>query len=787
MKFSELWLRSYVNPPLDSAALSHLLTMAGLEVEAMEPVAADFSGIVVGHVLSVAPHPDADRLRVCVVDAGTGADVQIVCGAANVSAGIRVPCAKVGAKLPGFDIKKARLRGVESWGMLCSARELGLVAEADGLLLLPAVAPVGQDIRDYLRLDDHIFTLKLTPNRSDCLSVSGIAREVAVLTGSVFSAPQVQAAVVSALEIPPIRVNAPVACPRYCGQVISGLNTAAVTPDWMVERLARSGVRSLGAIVDITNYVMLETGQPLHAFDMRKITGGIDVRMAHANEPLVLLNGQSVKLDSDMLVIADQTGVLALAGIMGGAASAVSPDTTGIFLESAFFHPDYIVGRARRLGLTTDAAHRFERGVDFAATQYALARAVQLLLEICGGSASALAEMVHELPLRPAIKLRPARVSKVLGVDFNHAQVAASLQRLQFEFSVEGEEFWVKPPSYRFDLTIEPDLIEELARLYGYDNIPAVAPVAELTMLSRPERQRSVDRLRDILIVRDYQEVITYSFVDAAWEAALVPETQPILLKNPIASQMNAMRSTMWGGLIDVLKTNLNRRQTRVRLMEVGHCYARAENGNGYVQPLRMGGLVFGDAAPEQWGTPARIVDFYDVKADLEALCWPQVLTFIAATHPAMHPGQSAAVWLGDIRVGWLGVLHPALVQQWDLLSPPVLFELEMDVLLRRDLAKYAVISRFPAVRRDMAIIVSQEVTVQALLDAMHSARIAGIAEIAVFDLYRGKGIDFDKKSLAFRVMMQDNQKTFTDSEVDAVMSQLTELLQQQFDAQLRS
>lgn len=787
MKFSELWLRSYVNPPMDSAALSHLLTMAGLEVEAMDPVAADFSGIVVGHVLSVSPHPDADRLRVCVVDAGIGANLQIVCGAANVSAGIRVPCAKVGAKLPGLDIKKARLRGVESWGMLCSARELGLAAEADGLLLLPADAPVGQDIRDYLRLNDYVFTLKLTPNRSDCLSVSGIAREVAVLTDSAFSAPQVQVTAVSALEIPPIQVNAPAACPRYCGQVISGLNTAAITPDWMVERLARSGVRSLGAIVDITNYVMLETGQPLHAFDMRKITGAIDVRMAHAEESLVLLNGQSVKLDSDMLVIADQTGALALAGIMGGAASAVSQDTTSIFLESAFFHPDFIIGRARRLGLTTDAAHRFERGVDFAATQQALSRAVQLLLEICGGNSSALAEVIHKLPLRSPINLRPARVSKVLGMDFSPAQVATSLQRLQFEFSVAGEAFLVTPPSYRFDLTIEPDLIEELARLYGYDNIPAIAPVAEMTMLSRPERQRSVDSLRDILVARDYQEVITYSFVDAAWEAALAPKTQPILLKNPIASQMSAMRSTMWGGLIDVLKTNLNRRQTRVRLMEVGHCYIRTENGDGYAQPLRLSGLAFGDAAPEQWAMPARIVDFYDVKSDLEALSWPRILTYVAAMHPAMHPGQCAAVWLNETHVGWLGTLHPALVQQWDLPSAPVLFELEMDVLLQRNLAKHTEISRFPAVRRDLAVIVSHEVTVQALLDAMHSARIASVAEITVFDIYRGKGIDFDKKSLAFRVMMQDNQKTYTDSEVDAVMLQLTELLQQKFNAQLRS
>lgn len=785
MKFSELWLRSYVNPPLDSAALSHLLTMAGLEVEAMEPVAADFSGIVVGHVLSVAPHPDADRLRVCEVDAGTGTPLQIVCGAANVSAGVRVPCALVGARLPGFEIKKAKLRGVESLGMLCSARELGMAEVADGLLLLPPDAPVGQDVREYLRLNDNVLTLKLTPNRSDCLSLMGIAREVAALTGSEMMVPEVAVPPVSAQAVPEIRVMAAEACPRYCGQVLSDLNPAAVTPEWMVERLARSGVRSLGAVVDITNYVMLETGQPLHAFDLAKLSGAIEVRMANAGESLVLLNEQSVKLDSDMLVIGDQAGVQALAGIMGGAASAVDADTSSIFLESAFFHPDYIAGRARRLGLSTDASHRFERGVDFAATQHALSRAAQLIVEICGGNASAVTEVVHELPERRAICLRPARASKILGIEFSHAEVAKWLQRLGFVFAEDGDGFQVTPPSYRFDLTIEPDLVEELARLYGYDNIPAIAPVADLVMLPSPEQQRPVDRLRDILVARDYQEVITYSFVDAAWEAAFAPELQPVALRNPIASQMSVMRSTLLGGLIDVLKTNLNRRQTRVRIVEIGCCFLATDDG--YDQPLRIGGLAFGDAMPEQWGVSARAVDYYDVKADVEALCWPQIPQFVAAAHPAMHPGQCAAVQIDGMNIGWLGALHPALVQQWDLASAPVLFELSVAPLLRRNLPVHGEISRFQPVRRDLAVIVQQEMAAQTLLDAMQSARIAGVAEIALFDVYRGKGIDSDKKSLAFRVLMQDNQKTFTDSEVDAAMSQLTELLQQKFNAQLRS
>ena len=785
MKFSELWLRSYVNPPVDSAALAHLLTMAGLEVEAIEAVAADFSGVVVGRVLAIAAHPDADRLRVCQVDAGTDAILQIVCAAPNVSVDARVPCALVGAKLPGMEIKAAKLRGVASQGMLCSATELGMTAADDGLLLLPDDAPIGENICDYLHLDDHSFTLKLTPNRSDCLSVQGIAREVAALTGCALTLPHVHGVIETAQAGLAVQVINGAACPRYCGQMMSGLRTDAVTPGWMVERLARSGVRSLGAIVDVTNYVLLETGQPLHAFDAAKLTGPIVVRMAQHNETVTLLNQQQLVLDDDMLVIADANGVLALAGIMGGAGSAVSPDTTSVWLESAFFHPDYIAGRARRVGLSTDASYRFERGVDFAATRAALARAVQLITTICGGSAGRVIEVANALPARSPIVLRMARANKVLGISLTHAQVTQYLQRLQFAFTHAGDVYTVTPPSYRFDLNIEVDLIEELARIYGYDNIAPVAPVADLRMLPQLEQQRPLDRLRDTLVARDYQEVITYSFVDAAWEAELAPGVAPVALKNPLASQMGVMRSTLLGGLLDVLKTNLNRRQTRVRIMEVGRCYLHS--AEGYDQPLRIGGLAFGEAAPEQWGVAARLVDFYDVKADLEALSWPQRLRFDAAQHPALHPGQAASVWLDGVNLGWLGVLHPALVQNWGLSSAPVLFELSVAPLLRRELPKHGEISRFPAVRRDLAVVINQDMTAQTLLDAMYSARIANVVEIALFDTYRGKHIDYDKKSLAFRVLMQDNQKTLTDSDVDAVMIRLTTLLQQQFNAQLRS
>ncbi len=785
MKFSELWLRTLVNPALDSAALSHLLTMAGLEVEALDPVAADFSGVVVGQVLSVAPHPDADRLRVCQVEAGTGNPLQIVCGAPNVAEGVRVPCALIGASLPGFEIRKAKLRGIESQGMLCSERELGLTEEADGLLLLPDDAPVGKNIRDYLHLDDKLYTLKLTPNRSDCLSVVGVAREVAALTGSPLSLPRIVPAAVTGNLARRVQVTAKQGCPRYCGRVISQLNRAARTPPWMIERLSRSGLRSISPVVDITNYVLLELGQPLHAFDLGKLAGDIQVRMAAPGEALTLLNDQRATLEADMLVIADDNGVQALAGIMGGAATAVDENTSEIFLEAVYFNPDAIAGRARRLGLSTDSSHRFERGVDYAATRNALERATALILEICGGAAGAITEVSGDLPQRVPVMLRSARASKVLGVTLSDARVEELLGRLSLNFQREGAVYRVMPPSYRFDLNIEEDLIEELARLYGYDNIVAQAPVARLSMLPQPEQQRGVDALRTLLAARDYQEVITYSFVDAAWEADFAPGAQPVTLKNPIASQMGVMRSTLLGGLMDVLRNNLNRRQDRVRIFESGRCYLPAVEG--FDQPQRLAGLVYGDAMSEQWGSAARNVDFFDVKADIEALYSPQRARFEKAVHPALHPGQCAEIWLDDVHAGWLGSLHPRLTQQYDLATAPVLFELSLQALLGRMLPKHGEISRFQSARRDLAVIVDESISVQALIDAMYAARVEGIAEIALFDVYRGKGIDSDKKSLAFRVLLQDTQKTFTDIEVDAVMANFTDLLKQKFNAQLRS
>ncbi|MDD5241902.1 MAG: phenylalanine--tRNA ligase subunit beta [Sulfuricella sp.] len=785
MKFSENWLRQFVNPAMDSAALGHLLTMAGLEVESQEAVVPPFNQVVIAQILSAEKHPDADRLQVLRVDVGQAEPLQIVCGAANARVGLKSICALVGAELPGFAIKRAKVRGVESFGMMCSEKELGLAAESDGILELPDSAPVGQDIREYFDLDDQLFELKLTPNRSDCLSVAGIAREVAALTDAALNLPQVAAVVPGTPDQLAVTVNEPVACPRYCGRIVRGVNPAAPTPDWMARRLQRSGLRPVSAIVDITNYILLELGQPLHAFDLAKIQGAITVRYACSGEQLELLNQQVVTLEPDMLVIADQTRPLALAGIMGGQASSVSDATVDIFFESAFFNPDTIAGKARRLNLSTDSSYRFERGVDFAGTRTAIERATQLLMEICGGAAGEITEVVAGLPERTPIQLRTSRVNQVLGIDLGSTRIAALLTRLKFVFSGQDDAFLVTPPSYRFDLAIEVDLIEEMARLHGYDNIPAIPPGSSLNMLPQTETARSRAALLALLVARDYQEVINYSFVDETWERDLAGNDNPLPLKNPIASQMGVMRSTLFGGLIDNLRFNLNRKQERVRLFETGRCFPSAQDI--FTQPEKLAGLCYGSAQPEQWGEPARVVDFYDVKADIEALLWPASARFEVASHPALHPGQSAKVWLENEFLGWIGALHPKWRQKYELPTAPVLFELDLATLLRSRVPAFSEISRFPVVRRDIAVVVDEGVNVQTLLDGMSEHLPKRVTGLALFDVYRGKGIDSGKKSLAFRVLMQDTQQTLTDEEVDAVTSQLTEVLIVRFDAKLRN
>jgi phenylalanyl-tRNA synthetase beta chain len=792
MKFSENWLRTWVNPALSSDELAHLLTMAGLEVEALEAVAPAFNNVVVAEVLEVVKHPNADRLNVCQVNVGEAQPLTIVCGAANVAIGVKVPCARIGAVLPGdFAIKQAKVRNVESFGMLCSEKELGLVAESQGpstelrtgLWLLPSDAPVGKTLREYLELDDKLFTLKLTPNRSDCSGMVGIAREVAALTGSALKPLDLKIQPVTLPEQLPVHVADAQACPLYCGRLVRGVNAAAATPTWMQRRLERSGLRGISAVVDITNYVMLEMGQPLHAFDAAQLSGGITVRRAHNGEALTLLNEQTVALDEGVLVIADEARVLALAGIMGGQGSGVETTTRDVFLESAFFHPDAIAGKARRFGLATDSSFRFERGVDFAATRQALERATQLLLEICGGNAGAISEVRGELPKRTAIALRRSRVARVLGIALDNAQIAALLKRLQFEFSANGDDFRVTPPSFRFDLSIEADLVEELARLHGYDNIPAQAPQATLTMLPYSELQRPLSRIQQILVERDYQEIVSYAFVEEQVERDLCGNANPVMLQNPIASNMAVMRSSLIVGLVGALRFNLNRNQARVRLFESGACFAKVDGS--YVQSQRLSGIAYGASQPEQWGAAAKPVDFYDVKADVEALFAPQLLSFVAATHPALHPGRSAQIYCCGQAVGWIGELHPHWQQQYDMAQAAVWFEVELGELTRAAVPHIGEIAKFLPVRRDLAVVVDETVAVQALLDAMQQAAAPYVVEIALFDLYRGKGVEQGKKSLAFRVLLQDTHKTLTDLEIEPSIVKLVDVMQQQ-GAQLR-
>ena len=775
MQFSESWLRSFVNPSLSSEELAHLLTMAGLEVEEARPAAPAFDKVVVGQVLTREKHPDADRLNVLTVDAGQNAPLTIVCGAKNVEVGMKAPCALVGARLPAMEIKQAKVRGVASSGMMCAATELGLAEQSDGLLVLPADAPVGQDIRAYLDLNDRLITLKLTPNRSDCLSLNGIAREVAALTGAPLTALPQPSFKISGSQTRTVTLSAPEACPRYCGRVISGVNAKAATPGWMVQRLERCGLRSISALVDVTNYVLLELGQPLHAFDQDKLTGGITARYAKNGESLKLLNEQTVELQADMLVIADDNGPLALAGIMGGADGAVGDDTTAIFLESAFFTPAAIAGKSRVLGFGSDSSHRFERGVDFAATPTALDRATQLILDICGGEAGPLTEALASLPARPPVTLRPARVDRVLGIALERAAIADILRRLGMDCAEQPDGYRVTPPSYRFDIAIEEDLIEEIARVHGYENIPAHPPAAAMRILPQTEARRPLAALRQAMVRRDYQEAITYSFVEAEWERDLCGNDAPITLQNPIASQMSVMRSSMLGGLLEALRTNLARRQPRVRLFEIGGGFSAAPGG--YTQHDRLCGLAYGLAQPEQWAEAARNIDFYDVKGDIESLFAPFSVSFHAKAHSASHPGRSAEIHKDGKPVGWIGELHPQWQQKYEMPQPTVWFEVELAALLQSALPQAQAVSKFPPVRRDLAVLADDTAAVQTLLDAMRAAKAPHVTEIAVFDLYRGKGVEKGKKSLAFRVLLQDTHKTLTDSDIDNSIALLVDAL----------
>ncbi len=784
MKFSEHWLRAFTDPELSTQELAHALTMAGLEVEEITPAAPSFDGVVVGRVVTVEAHPNAQKLHVCTVDVGGSNPLSIVCGAPNVSAGIIAPCAVVGAKLPGIQIKEAKLRGVPSQGMLCSAADLGISDDASGLMLLDCNAPIGADIRQTLDLDDQILSLKLTANRGDCLSLLGIAREVAAITGVELRKPETSVVKANLSDRLEITLSAPAACPRYAGRILRGVNAGARTPDFVVRRLERSDIRSISAIVDLTNYVMLELGQPMHAFDLEKLTGNIDVRFARQGEKLQLLNDQVIDLQAEMLLICDGSGPVALAGIMGGAATAVSAKTSDVFLESAFFSPKAVAGKWRQLGFTTDASHRYERGVDYEGTERALERLSQLIVDVCGGRAGVINNVVADLPKRSGVKVRVARAERVLGMQIGTQRVREILTRLDMQPRGSDDVFTVTPPSYRFDISIEEDLIEEIIRIEGYDKLPATLPQATTTMRAIPEHVQDMSRIRNAMVGRDYQEVITYSFVDAAWERDFGANSEPIRLANPIAEQLSVMRSNLLGSLVDILRFNLNRRQTRVRLFEISRVFNRT--GQGFDQRRRLGALAYGYARPEQWGSEARPIDFYDLRGDLESLFWPRTIEMVAAQHQALHPGKSAHVLIDGKVIGWVGELHPGLRQRYEIPEAAVAFEIDLDAVAERPIPAYKEFSKYPLVRRDIAVEVADDVPVQTMLSALNDGRSSIVEEITVFDLYRGKGIDSGKKGLAFRVLLQDTQKTLTDAEVDTAVAGLREILEKEYGAKLR-
>jgi phenylalanyl-tRNA synthetase beta chain len=798
MQFAESWLRTMVDPALTTDELAHLLTMSGVEVETVTPVAPVFSKVVVARVLDVRKHPGADRLTVCKVDAGEGPPLEVVCGAPNVAAGMKAPLALAGAELPGMTVKATSLRGVESNGMLLSARELGLSDDHSGLLALPADAPVGRSLREYLELDDKLLTLKLTPNRADCLSVLGVAREVAALTGAKLTSPAVKPVPAKNDARFPVKISDPNGCGRFAGRVIRNVNAGAPTPEWMKRRLERAGQRPISALVDVTNYVMLELGRPLHVYDLDKLKGGIDVRFGRGGEQVRLLNEQTVEVYPDVLAITDASGPIGLAGIMGGDSTKADGATRHVFLESAFFYPEAIAGRSRRYNFTSDASHRFERGVDFANEVEGIERATALILEICGGEPGPTIDTVARLPERAPVRMRVARAHKVIGVAIPADAIADIFRRLGFAFRRQGsgrdEAFVVTPPSYRFDIEIEEDLIEEVARVHGFERIPAHPPVAPAVMHAPPETRRSLHEVRARLAASDYTEVVNFSFVDAEWEQDFAGNAAPIRLLNPIASQLAVMRTTLIGSLVANVRYNLNRKLSRVRVFEVGRVFLRdpgVTDGDlevaGVRQPVRAGAIAFGPAFEEQWGVPERPVDFFDLKGDVELLFAPRQARFVKAVHPALHPGRSARVEVDGLAAGWIGELHPRWLQKYELPAAAVVFELDAEPLLQIPLPRLSEVSRFPAVIRDLAVVVDEGVPAQGLLEVLSEARPGLVQDVRLFDLYRGEGVRKGKKSLAFRVVMQDTGKTLTDAEVDAAMADLEQLLTARFGAQRRT
>ncbi|MDY0068417.1 MAG: phenylalanine--tRNA ligase subunit beta [Porticoccaceae bacterium] len=793
MKFSESWLREWVNPPVDSAELVSRLTMAGLEVDSVEPVAPPFDGVVVGEIIAIAPHPDADKLRVCQVAGGAEGPVQVVCGAPNARQGLKVAFATLGATLPGdFRIRRAKLRGVESFGMLCAEKELG-VSDADaGLWELPAEAPVGENLRDYLDLDDNLIEVDLTPNRGDCLSINGLAREVGVLCNIGVAVPPTAPVAAVRDDSFPVRLDAGGRCPRYAGRVIRGVDISRPSPRWLVEKLARSGVRSIDGVVDVTNFVLLELGQPMHAFDLARLSGGIRVRTSRAGEEIVLLDDSKRTLNEGTLLITDESGPIALAGIMGGAATAVSATTRDIFLESAFFDPMAVVGQARQYGLHTDSSHRFERGVDPELCRLAIERATALLVEIVGGEPGpvVVSELPDDLPEVRTLRLRRARLARQLACDLDEGTVTGIFARLGCEVLEADAEGWtVRVPSWRFDIAIEVDLIEEIARVHGYNNLPSRVLAAPIAIAPRDESRLPVARLRHELAARGFREAITYSFVDPKVQQLVDPDARPVEVANPISSDMAVMRTSLWAGLIPVLARNLNRQQSRIYLFETGLRFVEDAGGELAQEPM-IAGLIQGERHVEGWTGGKERVDFYDLKGHVEALLQlggePEAYRFVPASHPALHPGQSAALWRGAELVGHLGRLHPGVQKQLDIDHPVYLFELRLAPLRQAAVPRFREISRFPGVRRDIAVLVDEAVPAQALLDAVRGAAGDLLSELRIFDVYQGKGVETTRKSVAMSLTFQDESRTLNEAEIAAAMDAVVAALNDKFQGTLR-
>ncbi|WP_111640586.1 phenylalanine--tRNA ligase subunit beta [Marinimicrobium alkaliphilum] len=790
MKLSESWLREWVNPSVTTQELVSQLTMAGLEVDAVEPVAGDFSGVVVGEIVAVEQHPDADKLRVCQVAGGPDGNVQVVCGAPNARTGIKVPFALVGAKLPGdFKIKKAKLRGVESFGMLCAQTELQAGDDDDGLWELPVDAPVGEDLRSYLQLNDQIIEVDLTPNRSDCLSLKGIAREVGVLNRVPVTSPVIAPVPAVNDEVRGVTLKAPEACSRYVGRVIRNVDVSRPSPLWLQEKLRRAGLRPIDAIVDVTNFVLLELGQPMHAFDLNTLEGDIQVRLAEPGEKLTLLDEQEIALNADTLVIADQAKALAMAGIMGGLGSSVTAQTRDIFLESAFFNPIAIAGRARSYGLHTDSSHRFERGVDFDLQVTAIERATALLLDIVGGEPGPVIHQADQqaLPQVRTVTLNKARLASGLSLAVADADVEDMLTRLGLVVIDRASDSWTfSVPSYRFDIAIEEDLLEEVARIYGYDRLPTRSLAAPMAIQPSPESRVGLPVVRNRLTALGYREAITYSFIDPKLSARFDPDVVPVALRNPISADMGVMRTSLLPGLVEALRYNLNRQQERVRLFESGLRFR--PSGDGLKQEPMVAGLIYGGRDPESWAGSADKVDFFDIKGDLEALIdlTGEPANFSAASHPALHPGQCAGVYVAGECLGHVGALHPQLQQALDIPGSLYLFEVEQRLLAEARLPRFEPLSRFPGVRRDLALNVARDLPVESLLTGVKNNAGEQLSDLKVFDVYTGKGIDPQRKSVALGLTFQHPSRTLTEDEINASIETVVQHLEATFGATLR-